>query len=150
MIPREMETADLADIIQMERSAFGTMAWSFADFERAIVNPYDHPLVLRTLQNGIERTVAYAVLRILGPEAEIENICVAEDCRGQGLGDALMDAMLRRAGSSGAGKVYLEVRSRNVPARRLYEKKGFTQEYVRKDYYEAPKDDALIMALTLT
>ena len=149
MTPREMELSDLADIIQMERSAFGKMAWSSTDFERAIAGAYDHPLVLRTLKNGIERTVAYAVLRILGPEAEIENICVAEDCRGQGLGEALMDAMLEKAGSHGAAKVWLEVRSRNLPARRLYEKKGFAQEYVRKDYYEAPQDDALIMALSL-
>lgn len=150
MTPQEMELSDLVDIIQMERSAFGKMAWSSTDFERAIGSAYDHPLVLRTLKSGTERTVAYAVLRILGPEAEIENICVVEECRGQGLGEALMDAMLQRAESSGAAKVYLEVRSRNLPARRLYEKKGFLQEYVRKDYYEAPRDDALIMALSLT
>ncbi len=149
MTPREMETADLADIIQMERSAFGKMAWRSTDFERAIASEYDHPLVLRSLQAGSERTVAYAVLRILGPEAEIENICVAEDRRGQGLGEALMDAMLERARTCGAAKVYLEVRSRNLPARRLYGKKGFVQEYIRKSYYEAPEDDAIIMALTL-
>ncbi len=150
MTPQEMALSDLADIIQMERSAFGKMAWRSTDFERAVASEYDHPLVLRTLQNGTERTVAYAVLRILGPEAEIENICVAEDCRGQGLGEALMDAMLMRAGKAGASKVYLEVRSRNLPARKLYEKKGFVQEYIRKNYYEAPEDDALIMALSFT
>ncbi len=145
----DMQLSDLADIIQMERSAFGQMAWRSGDFERAIAADYDHPLVLRAEIAGELHAVAYAVLRILGPEAEVENVCVSEHFRGRGLGEALMNAMIGRARAEGSGKLYLEVRSRNLPARGLYEKKGFRQQYVRKNYYEAPTDDALIMELEL-
>ena len=39
----------------------------------------------------------------------------------------------------------LEVRSRNIPARRLYEKNGFVSRGVRPGFYQKPEDDAVIM-----
>lgn len=87
----------------------------------------------------------YAVLRIIAPEAEIENICVAPACRRSGAGAALMDAMLRLAVERGADRVFLEVRAHNEPAKALYLKKGFVESYRRKNYYQGPTEDAIIM-----
>lgn len=39
----------------------------------------------------------------------------------------------------------LEVRSGNMAARRLYESQGFVPLGIRPDFYEKPKDDAVIM-----
>ena len=87
----------------------------------------------------------YAVLRIIAPEAEIENICVAPACRQTGAGDALMEEMLRLAGERSADRIFLEVRAHNEPAKALYRKKGFVDSYVRKNYYQCPTEDAIIM-----
>lgn len=87
----------------------------------------------------------YAVLRIIAPEAEIENICVAPACRRTGAGDTLMEEMLRLAGERSADRIFLEVRAHNEPAKALYRKKGFVDSYVRKNYYQCPTEDAIIM-----
>lgn len=89
--------------------------------------------------------VGYAVLRIIAPEAEIENICVAPTYRRTGAGDRLMDEMLCLATNQGADRIFLEVRAHNEPAKALYRKKGFVDSYVRKNYYQGPAEDAIIM-----
>lgn len=87
----------------------------------------------------------YAVLRIIAPEAEIENICVAPACRRIGVGETLMAEMLRLAAERDAERIFLEVRAHNEPAKALYLKSGFVESYRRKNYYQGPTEDAIIM-----
>ena len=87
----------------------------------------------------------YAVLRIIAPEAEIENICVAPACRQIGVGETLMAEMLRLAAERDAERIFLEVRAHNEPAKALYLKSGFVESYRRKNYYQGPTEDAIIM-----
>lgn len=87
----------------------------------------------------------YAVLRIIAPEAEIENICVAPACRRIGVGETLMAEMLRLAEERDAERIFLEVRAHNEPAKALYLKKGFAESYRRRNYYQGPTEDAIIM-----
>ena len=87
----------------------------------------------------------YAVLRIIAPEAEIENICVAPACRRSGVGETLMAEMLRLAAEGDAERIFLEVRAHNEPAKALYLKRGFVESYRRKNYYQGPTEDAIIM-----
>ncbi len=63
----------------------------------------------------------------------------------QRLGDKLMTHALSLAKSRGVKAVYLEVRESNTPARRLYEKYGYTALGVRKNYYAYPRENAVIM-----
>ena len=53
--------------------------------------------------------------------------------------------MLRRAGERGLAFVTLEVRVHNEGAIALYAGEGFLPAGRRKDYYERPKEDALLM-----
>lgn len=87
----------------------------------------------------------YAVLRVIAPEAEIENICVAPACRRSGVGETLMAEMLRLAAERDAERIFLEVRAHNESAKALYLKKGFVESYRRKNYYQGPTEDAIIM-----
>lgn len=97
-----------------------------------------------------EDTIAgYSVLRVLAPEAEIEDICVSEDMRKCGIGEKLLRHMIAVAKEKEAENIYLDVRSQNTAARNLYEKTGFTESYIRKSYYRDPVDDAVIMMLKL-
>lgn len=139
-----MQLEDIPEVLRLEREAFGQMAWHADDFESAIASKCDFPLVIRVTADRIG-LAGYAVLRIIAPEAEIENICVAPACRRSGAGAALMDAMLRLAVERGADRVFLEVRAHNEPAKALYLKKGFVESYRRKNYYQGPTEDAIIM-----
>ena len=135
---------DIPEVLRLEREAFGQMSWHAEDFESAISSKCDFPLVI---QAGTDRIglAGYAVLRIIAPEAEIENICVAPACRRSGVGETLMEEMLRLAAERGADRVFLEVRAHNEPAKALYLKKGFAESYRRRNYYQGPTEDAIIM-----
>lgn len=135
-----MRLEDIPEVLHLEREAFGQMAWHAGDFEAAIASKCDFPLVIRTI--GL---AGYAVLRIIAPEAEVENICVAPACRRSGVGEALMEEMLRLAAERDAERIFLEVRAHNEPAKALYRKRGFVESYRRRNYYQGPTEDAIIM-----
>lgn len=135
-----MRLEDVPEVLHLEREAFGQMAWHAGDFEAAIASKCDFPLVIRT--TGL---AGYAVLRIISPEAEVENICVAPACRRSGVGEALMEEMLRLAAERDAERIFLEVRAHNEPAKALYRKRGFVESYRRRNYYQGPTEDAIIM-----
>lgn len=135
---------DIPEVLRLEREAFGQMAWHTEDFESAISSKCDFPLVIQAGADSIG-LAGYAVLRIIAPEAEIENICVAPACRRSGVGETLMEEMLRLAAERGADRVFLEVRAHNEPAKALYLKSGFVESYRRKNYYQGPTEDAIIM-----
>ena len=78
-------------------------------------------------------------------EGYVGNVAVAEPFRRRGVGEALVRAMLADAKGRGAAFLTLEVRESNRPARRLYERCGFRTVAVRKDYYERPREDAVLM-----
>lgn len=135
-----MRLEDVPEVLHLEREAFGQMAWHAGDFEAAIASKCDFPLVIRT--TGL---AGYAVLRIIAPEAEVENICVAPACRRSGVGEALMEEILRLAAERDAERIFLEVRAHNEPAKALYRKRGFVESYRRRNYYQGPTEDAIIM-----
>lgn len=78
-------------------------------------------------------------------EGEILNLSVASRSRRQGLGRALIEAMLAELRTLGARTVYLEVRESNAPARALYQALGFQEIGRRRGYYRAPTEDAVLL-----
>ena len=86
-----------------------------------------------------------AGMMLISPEAEITNIAVTKSFRRRGIAAALLSALLDEAFSHGCESVFLEVAQKNIPALRLYEKFGFKPVNIRKNYYKAPPDDAVIM-----
>ncbi|MBP3857489.1 MAG: GNAT family N-acetyltransferase [Ruminiclostridium sp.] len=84
----------------------------------------------------------YALGRLLCDEAELYRIAVLPEKRRAGAGAGLLGRFVDECLSRGAERVFLEVRSRNVPAVTLYEHSGFTLIAKRKNYYG--DDDALI------
>ncbi len=88
----------------------------------------------------------YVIFRQVPPEGEILRIATAADSRRIGVAGKLMDALLKMCEKDGITRVLLEVRSGNAPAVRLYQKAGFTEDGVRKAYYQDPAEDALLMS----
>ena len=79
--------------------------------------------------------IGYACGLISFDQCEVQRVCVLKDFRKRGFGERLMKELLTAFNAVGAASVFLEVRSGNVPARRLYEKLGFREIGVRKAYY---------------
>lgn len=83
---------------------------------------------------------------IIGPfEAEVMNVAVHPDYRGQGIAHQLMEALLQEGKACGVKEYTLEVRVGNAGAIHVYESHGFVGEGVRPRFYRKPVEDALIM-----
>ena len=87
----------------------------------------------------------FAVMRQVDDSGELLQIAVEKMARGSGIGNLLMDAVLTYAKNNKFCSVFLEVRKSNEAAVRLYEKHGFESMRIRKDYYDSPVEDAVVM-----
>jgi ribosomal-protein-alanine N-acetyltransferase len=82
-------------------------------------------------------------------EIEISHVVIHQKFQGEGLGSQLLDHAILLFKEQGINSVFLEVRESNEGARRLYERKGFGLLNRRKNYYTRPKEDGLVMCLTI-
>ena len=82
-------------------------------------------------------------------EGEITNVAVSSKYRKHGIGNHLVTAMQRVAKEKNLERMILEVRATNEPALSLYKRKGFTELGIRKNFYEKPTEDAIIMSCAL-
>ena len=83
---------------------------------------------------------------LIGPfEAEVMNVGVHPDYRGQGIAGQMMTALLEAGEGRGVKEFTLEVRVGNAPAVHVYEAHGFAGEGIRPKFYSKPTEDALIM-----
>ena len=91
----------------------------------------------------------YLVLSSVLDEGSIDDIAVAPPYRRHGIADALVHDAVCRARADGLSTLTLEVRASNLAAVRLYEKHGFAEVGRRRNYYEKPREDAILMTLVL-
>ena len=89
--------------------------------------------------------LGFAIFRQVGDDGELLQIAVDKSARQSGVGDLLMATVLDYAAKESFSSVFLEVRSSNTAAVNLYKKHGFTTVRIRKNYYDSPVEDALIM-----
>lgn len=137
---RRMEERDLDQVSAIEAENF-SMPWSRKSFQEAL--SYYHTLFLTAEQKG--QIAGYCGCYLSLEEAEITNMAVKSGFRGRGIGRELLTELMRLGKEQGAFAYTLEVRVSNQAAIRLYESLGFVSFGVRKNFYEKPKEDALIM-----
>ena len=89
--------------------------------------------------------LGYVGMMTVLDEGYISNVAVAPEQRRQGIADALITELLERAALRALSFVTLEVRAHNEPAIALYAKHGFAPVGQRKNYYEAPVENAILM-----
>ena len=132
---------DLDGVMAVDAASF-TNPWTREMFVwEAEHSDVSHVFVLR-LQGAI---VGYCALWMIFDELHINNLAVLPAFRNRGAGGALVEHALSFGAGHGAGRATLEVRRANDPARRLYERFGFTVTGMRPAYYRNPLDDALIL-----
>ena len=95
------------------------------------------------------RAFGYVGLMYVLDDGYISNVAVHPDARRQGIGDALIDVLAAKAAELELAFLTLEVRESNAPAIALYAKHGFHPVGKRRNYYDAPKEDAVLMTCYL-
>lgn len=139
-----MAREHLPAVAALERRCFPADPWSEALFQAALENPGAAVLLAQGEDGAV---LGYAVLSVVLDEGSLDNIAVAPDARRRGVADALLGA-LTGFGREHLSTLTLEVRASNAPAIALYEKHGFVPVGRRKNYYDAPREDAVLMTLT--
>ena len=137
---RRARPDDATAIAEMEINIFGD-PWSKKDIFSYICS--ESGMCFTALDGG--EPIAYIIGQKIPPEAEIYRIAVRPDKRQRGIGYRLLSYALKTELGSGVETVFLEVREGNIPARALYRAYGFTEISIRKNYYQNPTENAVIM-----
>lgn len=141
LVPMTME--HIPQVAALERACF-SRPWSEESLQSELWN--DSAVII--VAEGEDGSVlGYAGLQTVLDEGYITNVAVDNTYRRQGIADELIAAFVR-FGQAKLAFLTLEVRASNAPAIALYAKHGFVEVGRRKNYYDDPKEDALLMTLT--
>lgn len=136
-----MTREDVPAVTQMNKLCF-TRPWS-ADSLMAETEKDDAVFVVA--RDGSREICGYAGLNHVLDEGYIANIAVHPAARRQGIGVLLMGELEKRARQLQLSFITLEVRVSNIAAQSLYASMGFVEAGRRKNFYEAIREDAIIM-----
>ncbi|WP_414839615.1 ribosomal protein S18-alanine N-acetyltransferase [Carnobacterium sp. TMP28] len=115
--------------------------WTVESFQTDLETPLaGYGLALKE-----EEIIGFIGYRHFLGEAEITNFGVRKEYQQQGIATDLLFACLAYLKEQGMRQLFLEVRSSNQAARRLYQKIGLVEVDVRKNYYHNPVEDAIVM-----
>ena len=127
-------------VAELEKLCFSD-PWS----EQSIASELDNVLALWYVALDDDRVVGYIGSQTVCGETDVMNIAVHPDYRRRGIGQILIEELIREVKNLGSISLTLEVRDSNIAAVSLYEKLGFSQVGLRKNYYRNPKEDARIL-----
>lgn len=136
----------LDEVTELERICFST-PWSRNMLAEELDNLLSAFLVAL---DDTDRVVGYAGLQVVLDEGYITNVAVLPECRRQGVASQLLEVFLNFAEGNHLAFLTLEVRASNYDAIALYGSRGFRSVGRRKNYYEHPKEDAIIMTKEFT
>jgi [ribosomal protein S18]-alanine N-acetyltransferase len=157
---RTMTTADVNWALALADASPGAPIWPPSSYLSAL-DPHATPQRIALVAEALESTevptqsgpasapAGFAIVRLLPPEAELENIVVAPGLQHRGVGRALLASLIRELLIRHVTEVTLEVRTSNQPAIALYRSLDFRESGRRTCYYVDPVEDALLMTLPL-
>ena len=137
---REMLVEDLDQVVEIENSLF-SVPWSKEGFFTFLIK--DESMFFVVEEKG--KILGYCSMQIVLDEGDILNVAVRRERQKEGIGYFLVDSMLMMAEARGVRTVHLEVREGNDTARRLYQRLGFIEDGLRKNYYTDPLENAVLM-----
>ena len=140
IVPMAAEHLDRLE--QLERMCF-SRPWSKKMLAEELDNQCAAFLV--AVEPETEKAVGYAGLLVVADEGYITNVAVDPSCRRQGVAAQLLQVFDNFAKGNHLAFLTLEVRPSNAAAIALYEGFGFREVGRRRNYYDLPKEDALIL-----
>lgn len=143
MIP--MTSAHLDQVAEIEQICFSD-PWS----RRMLSEHLENECAATLVALGADGTIlGYAGLLVVLDEGYITNVAVRPEYRRQGIASEFLGVFRRFAAGNNMAFLTLEVRESNACARALYEKHGYAEAGIRRNYYDHPREDAIIMTLEL-
>ncbi len=136
---------DITEIENIERRCF-SLPWTESQLISQLSDEH-HEFIAAKTRDG--EVCGYVGMMYVLDEGYISNVAVSPEYRRQGIADALIAELLARAARLELSFVTLEVRERNIPAITLYSKHGFKPVGLRKNYYEKPRENAILMTTFL-
>lgn len=140
MTIRDMQIDDLEQVMPIETENF-SVPWTKTGFFTFLIR---EDAIFLVAEDDQEILGYCGVLTVLD-EGDITNVAVRKDRQGEGIGKLLVQELIKKSSDAGVTTIHLEVRESNTPAIRLYEKLGFERLGVRRNYYEAPAEDGIMM-----
>ena len=133
------ELSDLQDIAALESEIFSD-AWSLKSLEET----WNQKNAVIFAAKTEEKIAGYLIIYYVLDEGEIARIATAPSMRRQ-----MFQELVAFCEEQQITRIMLEVREGNEAARRFYEKCGFTEDGIRKNYYENPQENAILMSKNL-
>lgn len=115
--------------------------WTAEQYEESAVQEHVHYFLAES-GRGV---VGFVGAAVVGTEADIHSIAVAEQAKRKGIGHQLLTALVDWLQKERVEQIFLEVRESNAPAIALYKKAGFQPIGKRPKYYSSPTEDAYVM-----
>lgn len=137
---RLLRPEDISMAAALERECFSE-PWSAEAFREAVENPSRYYLAAE--QRG--RIIGICGMQNIAGEGQISNVAVASDYRRHLTAFHMLEKLLLIGQEAGVAAFTLEVRESNEAAIRLYQKLGFAVEGIRRNFYEKPRENALIL-----
>jgi len=151
MIER-MSEHDLLEVVEIEEGS-GLSHWGWDAYHTELQSRIDSIMLVARGKSGGQAgqpaVMGFIVARYLADELHVNNVAVRPDFRRQGLGQALLNAVLSWGKQKRASQAVLEVRAGNNAAQQLYRACGFEVVGRRRRYYKDPLEDALLMTVSL-
>ena len=144
VIIREMTPEDVDVVAEIEAENM-SLPWSKDSLLDSLKQEFTHFFVACVEEN--KEIIGYCGSYFTKDEADLSLISVRKEYQRQGIAEKLLRKLYQEMKSAGISEMYLEVRTSNTAARKLYEKHGFSYIGKRVGYYDLPKEDALLMKL---
>lgn len=141
---RRISENDIEAIASLETEIFPD-PWS----AKSIKETYDqkHALILGAYQDG--KLIGYVIFYYILDEGEIARIAVSPSHRRQGVADQIFARLLEFCTQKDIERILLDVRVSNETAIAFYKKSGFAEDGIRKNFYDNPKEHALLMSTSV-
>ena len=130
---RPMTHADLPAVLAIEVDLFPIDAWTEELFLGELAEVSKSRDVAVAISDS--EIVGYASFRYVGKQGDVNTIAVSRDQQGKGIGTALMDWLESQATLRNVREIFLEVRSDNEAAMKVYASRGYERIDVRRNYY---------------
>jgi [ribosomal protein S18]-alanine N-acetyltransferase len=146
---RKFHKEDLPAVLKIQAENPTAAQWLARDYEGLNDDPQGLVLVADLDTATSPAVVGFVAVHRIMDEGEIRNIAVAVQHQRKGMAKALLAETCKRLTEVGVRKIFLEVRTSNRPAFKLYSSAGWALHSARKGYYKHPEEDAYILALEL-
>ncbi len=141
---RLAEEKDIKTVADIEAECFTTPETESS--VRSVIENSVYEAFVAEVDNEI---VGHIITMSTVGDMDILSVAVRPVFRKKGIGQKLMENLIAKAYENNIYDVFLEVRKSNIAAISLYEKMGFEKIGERKNFYDLPKEDAVLMKKTV-